>query len=326
MTRPRTLVVAPNWVGDNVMALPVLESLVASGRSLSVLAKPHLEPLLRLVPGVEEVIARTGRDRDTIRTLKTRGFEEAIVLPNSFRSAWLTFRAGIPIRWGYRGDLRSALLEPAVRRTSGLRHQHADYDRLLERLGATIPTAPPRLDPGESHRTAAAERLGNGRPMVGVFPGAEFGPSKRWPIESFAGVLRRLAETPALRVVVIAGPGEEELAESIRSGIEPQPAVVGPDLDLAQLAGVLAQLDLLVTNDSGPMHVAAAVGTPCIALFGPTNPKRTAPAGEGHRVLYTGRWCSPCFRKRCPLLHQRCLREITVGQVMASVTEVLERR
>ena len=336
MRAARTLVVAPNWVGDNVMAIPVLESLSNSGRSLAVLAKPHLEPLLRLVPGVDEVILRNQRDRETIRTLKDQNFEEAVILPNSFHSAWLAFRAAIPVRWGYRSDLRTPLLEPAVGRPSGLRHQIADYDVLLERLGAAIPSAPPRLTPADRLLSAADQILtGTGvddrSKLVGVFPGAEFGPSKRWPSESFAKLLRQLSRTPRLRPVIIAGPGEEALAESVRLGAVsapgqvPQAPIIGPDLDLGELAGVLARLDVLVTNDSGPMHIAAATGTPCVVLFGPTNPIRTAPAGEELRVLYTNRWCSPCFKKRCPLLHQRCLRDIEVGRVMAAVGEVLEQ-
>ena len=100
--------------------------------------------------------------------------------------------------------------------------------------------------------------------------------------------------------------------------------VVGPDLDLGQLASVMAEMDLMVTNDSGPMHLAAAVGVPCLSLFGPTDPRRTSPVGDAHRVLYTDRWCSPCFRRRCPLLRHRCMRDITVDEVARQGLEMLD--
>ncbi len=327
----KTLIVAPNWVGDNVMALPVLEALKATGRSLTVLARPHLEPLLEAVAAVDRIVVRARYDRETIRAVAELGFEEAVILPNSFRSAWLAFRAGIPVRWGYRGDLRSLLLEPALKRPEGLRHQTTDYDSLLERLGAVSPTELPRLDLSAAQLALGRDALrktgirfeGETR-TVGVFPGAEFGPSKRWPPEYFAELLRRLGEQPHLQTVLIAGPGEETLAAEIQRNSSLATPAIGPELNLAELAAVLAQLDALVSNDSGPMHVAAATGTACLALFGPTNPSRTAPAGDRHRVLYTHRWCSPCFKKRCPLLHQRCMRDLSVTRVVDALAAILD--
>lgn len=326
----RTLVVAPNWVGDNVMAIPVLDALSATGRSLTILAKPHLEPLLRAIAAVDRVVVRSQSDRETIHTIKELEFEEAVILPNSFRSAWLAFRAGIPVRWGYRGDLRGFLLEPALKHPEGLRHQLTDYDSLLERLGAAIPAKLPRLnldvallDFGRNALREAGIRCEGDTRTVGVFPGAEFGPSKRWPSIYFAELLRELSEHPRLQTVLIAGPGEEALAAEIERGSSVASPVIGPELDLAELAAVLAQLDALVTNDSGPMHIAAATGTACVALFGPTNPSRTAPAGDPHRVLYTHRWCSPCFKKRCPLFHQRCMRDLSVGRVVDALVEIV---
>ncbi|MCP4202107.1 MAG: lipopolysaccharide heptosyltransferase II [bacterium] len=326
----KTLVVAPNWVGDSVMAIPMLDALSATGRSLTVLARPHLKPLLETVSAVDRIVVRARSDRQTIHVLRELGFEEAVILPNSFRSAWLAFRAGIPVRWGYRGDLRSGLLEPPVKRPAGLRHQLNDYDALLERLGAPIPTGPPRLDLSasllDSGRAAlrdAGVRSEEDLKTVGVFPGAEFGPSKRWPSSCFAELLRELGERAPLQTVLIAGPGEEPLAAEIQRNSTTVVPVVGPRLNLAELAAVLARLDVLITNDSGPMHVAAATGTACVALFGPTNPTRTAPAGDRHRVLYNHRWCSPCFKKRCPLLHQRCMRDLSVTRVIDTLVEIL---
>jgi heptosyltransferase-2 len=321
----RTLVVAPNWVGDAVMSWPVYAALAASGRELVFLSPPHLRPLLRLAPGAAELVARQPHDGETVARLRDAGCAEAVVLPHSFRSAWLARRAGIPYRWGYGGNWRSPLLRPAIPRPRARRHQTQDYRELLEAMQVAPPASwTPRIELPPALRLRGAELLGRARlpatggSVVGLFPGAEFGPSKRWPWPRFAELLtalrRRLA---APRLLVIAGPREVWLAVRVHEESAHLHPVVGPDLDLADLAAVLSHLDLLVTNDSGPMHLAAAVGVRCVALFGPTDPRRTSPAGDGHRVLYTDRWCSPCLRRRCPLIHHRCLRDIGVEAVAA---------
>jgi heptosyltransferase-2 len=351
----KTLVVMPNWVGDCVMAWPVLEALAADGRQLSVLAKPHLEALLRLAPGEPSFLQRGASDETVVR-IREGAFDEAVVLPNSFRSAWLPLSAEVPRRYGYRGDLRTLLLNPSVRRPSrrDRRPQVEDYRELLAAMGVAAPASwAPRLElPAELVR-AGAERLaragidvGKHHPLIGVFPGAEFGPSKRWPWRRFAELLLDLrrglgdAGQPAFRGIIVAGPKEVWTAVRVHEESGKIHPVIGPDLDLARLAGVLSHLDVLVTNDSGPMHLAAALGVRCVALFGPTDPRRTAPAlaererrdpatngdspdGYGHRVLWRDPWCAPCFRRRCPLLHHGCMRGIGVTEVSRVTQELL---
>jgi heptosyltransferase-2 len=329
----RTLVVMPNWVGDCVMALPVLDALAATRRELVPLARPHLVPLLRLSPTVHEVVARGEDDAETIARLRSASCQEAIVLPNSVRSAWLPYQAGIPWRWGYRGGWRAPLLRPPVPRPRGKRPQVEDYRELLAALDVAAPsTWVPTLPRSDELLARGRERLARARldgagPLVALSPGAEWGPSKQWPWRRFADLATALRREGA-RLVILAGPNRKELWAAVRiheeSGkIHP---VIGPDLDLAGLAAVLAHVDLVVSNDSGPMHLAAALGVPCLALFGPTDRRRTAPSGEGHRVLATGIWCSPCFRRRCPLLHHRCLRDIGVTQVAGAAREMLAAR
>jgi heptosyltransferase-2 len=329
----RTLVVAPNWVGDLVMAEPVFAALAASGRDLVVLARPGLRPLAALLPGVTAVVERAAADGETVARLAAAGCAEAVVLPNSFRSAWLPARAGIARRFGYRGDLRGPLLAPALPRPARRRPQVEDYRELLAAMGVPPPddwvprlALPAGLVEGGRERLARA-RIEVGRePIVGLFPGAEWGPSKRWPMARFAEVARELRKRrPALAEIVVAGPKEVWLAVRVHEESGRIHPVIGPDLDLAGLAGVLSHLDVLVTNDSGPMHLAAALGVPCVALFGPTDRRRTAPAGEGHRVLSLDLWCSPCFRRRCPLLHHRCLRGIDAGTVADAALALLDR-
>ncbi len=326
----KTLVIFPNWVGDTVMAQPAIESLVDSGREIHAFTRESLHPLVGLMPGIAGILAPGTSDAESTRVIRKLGAEEVMILPNSFRSAWWAWRAGIPRRWGYAGDFRRPLLRPAVRRPrsprakGAHRHQLNDYDRLLEAMGLEpVGTRRPRLEPSAEHRETARRVFEDhgcgaaGKRLVGLFPGGAFGPSKRWPAGRFAAVARELAVAHATHdVVVIAGPGEEEIARSISHDPGRPLPVVGPDLDLAELAAALGRLSLLITNDSGPMHLAAAVGTPCLALFGPTDPRRTAPLGPDHRVLSTSRWCSPCFRRRCPLLHHRCLRDIRVEDVV----------
>jgi heptosyltransferase-2 len=330
----RTLLVMPNWVGDCVMALPVVEALAAADRQVVALAKRHLTPLLRLAPAVSEVVERGADDAETIARLRAAGCDEAVVLPNSIRSAWLPYQAGIPWRWGSPGGWRAPLLRPPVPRPRLRRRpQVEDYAELLEALDVPRPGSwVPRLPRDPALLAIGAERLARARlpaqgPLVGLFAGAEWGPSKRWPWRRFADVANGLRRAvPAVREVIVAGPKEVWTAVRIHEESGKIHPVIGPDLDLRGLAAVVAHLDLLVTNDSGPMHLAAAFGVPCVAIFGPTDPRRTAPAGEGHRVLYTDRWCSPCFRRHCPLLHHRCMKEIGVESVTQAAVETLALR
>jgi heptosyltransferase-2 len=295
------------------------------------LARRHLHPLLRLLPKVSEVLERGDSDPETIQRMRRARCQEAILLPNSFHVAWLAWRAGIPYRWGYRDLLRMPLLHPGIPRSrEEKRHQIFDYRRLVEALGVPEPESwVPRIGVPEELEAFGRQRLQRASlpssgPLVGLFAGAEFGPSKRWPWRRFAALARALRRSvPGLSALLLAGPKEVWSAVRIHEESGKIHPVIGPELDLAELTGVLAQLDLLITNDSGPMHLAAAVGVPCLALFGPTDPGRTAPSGEHHRVIYTDRWCSPCFRRRCPLLRQKCLKGIGVEEVSAAAQEMI---
>jgi heptosyltransferase-2 len=336
-TATKTLIVAPSWVGDTVLALPTIEALAASGRSLTVLAKANLLPLLRLVPAVRQTLERQQVEADTVARLRSEAFDESVILPNSFRSAWLPFRAGVPRRWGYRGRLpkwsfRSPLLAPGVAqpRLKG-RHQAEDYRELLVAMDVPCPGDwQPRIHLSRESRTAGQALLERAHldavkgPVIGLFPGAEFGRSKRWPWQRFAELAHKLRrERPEVQQVLIAGPKEVWLTVRVHEESGKIHPVVGPDLDLGRLAAVLHHLDLMITNDSGPMHLAAALGVPCVALFGPTDPQRTRPYGEQHRLHYTDRWCSPCFRRSCPLIHNRCLKEIEVSEVATAALALL---
>jgi heptosyltransferase-2 len=322
----RSVVYAPNWVGDTVMALPVLDALAAAGRVVDVLARPHLTPLLDLSPSVRRTLERRD-DTAALEALRTGRYDEAILLPNSFRSAWLARKAGIPRRWGYPGGFRRWLLSPAVTRVRTAARQVEDYADLLTAMDVACPEDwTPRLPLGDALRARGRDLLAragidpDAGPVVGVFPGAEFGASKRWPRERFEQALRELRKHHRhVQLSIIAGPKEVWLAVRLHEETGKIHPVIGPDLDLADLAAVLSHHRALLTNDSGPMHLAAALGVHCAALFGPTDPDRTAPSGDGHQVLYTDRWCSPCFRRRCPLAHHKCMKDLAVADAVAAV-------
>jgi heptosyltransferase II len=335
----RTLIVAPNWVGDCVMAEPVFRALEASGRELAVLARRSLHSLLALFPGVSATLEK-GNGEEALAALTAGGFDEAVILPNSFRAAWMLSRAGIPRRYGYRADFRGPLLAPAVARPRDgfkvIRPQVEDYRELLAAMNVAAPADwIPRLDLSRELREAGRERMARARlllpvdtgPIVGLSPGAEWGGSKRWPMRYWADLARELRRrVPAVREAIFVGPKEIWLGVRVHEESGKLHPVLGPDLDLPGLAAAMSHLDLLVTNDSGPMHLAAALGVRCVALFGPTDRRRTGPAGPGHVVLDRDLWCSPCFRRRCPLLHHGCMRGIGVEEVAGAVESALAVR
>lgn len=320
MTR-RVLVFAPNWLGDAVMALPALSDLRAHlpEASIDVAARPSVAPLFTMVPSVNSVVT-LDRDLDRLR----RGqYEAALLLTNSFNTARVAWRAGIPERWGYRRDFRTLLLTKSV--TPPTRVHQTEYYRHLVRvlgLGDDSPIEP-RIELTESHREAGAALLDEqgytGRmPLIAVAPGAAFGSAKRWPASSFSALIDGLMND-GLRSVLIGAPADREAATEVVMAAQSSPAplnLVGRT-DLPTLAGVLAKCHSLVTNDSGAMHFAAALGLPVIAMFGPTREHETRPIGRNHAVLTHDVWCRPCMLKECPLTH-RCMTGITVRDVLAA--------
>lgn len=317
---PRLLVVAPNWIGDALMAQPLLARLheKMGGLELDVLAPPWVAPVMQRMPQVREVIAadlRHGRlqlrSRWKLgRELKARRYDQAIVLPNSWKSALVPFFADIPLRSGYIGESRYGLLNLAYR--TDKRHPSSTplhYARLSEAPG----TEPAEPLPAPSLRIAA-EEIDSARKRFdlagryAVFcPGAEYGPAKRWPY--FA----QLSEALEIQKVLLGSPNDAEAAAGI-GGLN----LVGRT-SLEEAIALIAGAAFVVTNDSGLMHVAAALGRPQVALFGSSSPERTPPLSAAARVLWLRVECSPCFERACPLGHFRCMREMTVAMVRREI-------
>jgi heptosyltransferase-2 len=321
------LVVAPNWIGDAVMSLPVLRALRRADpvRRLTVLAKRGPAVIYRAQGTADDVRSASGLLADS-RAASRAGFSEAWLLPNSFRSALVPFLARIPDRIGYASDGRRALLTRALAPPPRTDHQLRDYDALLRSRGIEPDPDPPRLAvPAEAAELADASLsragLARDRSLVLIAPGAAFAWTKRWPPDRFG----RLAHTLAARgfpCALVIGPGEEPIASEVRRAAGGALPVLGLDLDPVGVAALAARARVVVANDSGPMHLAAAVGTPVVALFGPTDPGRTGPTGAPSEVLDRYVFCSPCYLRECPYGHE-CMKEIGVGDVAAAVERVI---
>ncbi len=313
---PRLLVVVPNWIGDALLAQPLLARLHEKhpGVRIDALAPAWVAPVVRRMPEIAEVIETTFRhgalelrERWRLgRSLRSRGYDQAIVLPNSWKSALVPFFADIPIRSGYIGESRFGLLNLPYRKPKGRGPMALHYAKLSEKPGKApaepLPQTRLRVDLKSSEATAA--RFGLEGRYAAFCPGAEYGAAKRWP--GFA----ELADRVGLPVVLLGSAKDADAC----AGIGAKNLAGRTTLDEA--IELIACADCVVTNDSGLMHVAAAVGTPLVALFGSSSPEHTPPLTARARVVWLGIECSPCFARECPLGHLRCLREISADRVL----------
>ena len=314
---PRILVVAPNWIGDVLMAQPLLARLreKTAGLQLDVLAPAWVAPVARRMPEVDRVIEvpfRHGglqlRSRWNVgRALRSHGYQRAIVLPNTWKSALVPFFAHIPMRAGYLGESRYGLLNLRYGKSKDPMPQH--YARLSEPPGEPVkePLPRPRLRALPQEIDSTRKRFGMAQRYAVLCPGAEYGPAKRWPY------FKALAERMALQAVILGSANDAEAARGI-----PGTNLVG-ETTLDQAIALIAGADFVVSNDSGLMHIAAALGRPQVALFGSSSPLHTPPLSAAAHVLWLRVECSPCFQRECPLGHFRCMRELTVDLVLKEI-------
>ncbi|MFZ9544167.1 MAG: lipopolysaccharide heptosyltransferase II [Hylemonella sp.] len=329
-SKPTTesLVIAPQWIGDAVMTEPLLRRLAARGERLTVGALPWVAPVYRAMPQVAEVIefpfAHGGLQFKARRALArqlTGRFEVAYVCPNSLKSSLLPFLAQIPRRIGYLGEARVGLLTHRLKNPAkGRRPPMVAFYSALSGEGG-VESDQPRLAIATLEVDAALRNEALNRDEYYVFvPGAEYGPAKRWPASRFAE-LARLLDKP----VVLLGSGKEmALAQEI--------AQLASDADIRNLAGatsltqafaLIAAARQVVTNDSGLMHVAAALGVAQVAIFGSSSPLHTPPLSDKAQVVWLKNDpayqpaldCAPCYERSCPLGHLRCLRDIDASRV-----------
>jgi len=331
----RLLVRAPNWLGDAVLALPALAVVrrAFEGRTIIVAAIPSVAPIFEedTAAAPDEVIAiDRARERDQLTAAKADGI---LLLPNSFGSAWRASRSGAAERWGYKAGGRGWLLTRGVRRPRGRVHQVEYYLELVRGLGLAEPAAAageatPRINPrpatlARADALLASAGLAAGQTIVGFAPGAAYGHAKRWPPDRVAQVIAALSRRGVACAIVGAG-ADRDTGRAIESSLPPDARVVNliGRTSLRQLVGVVARCAAFVSNDSGAMHLAAALGVPLTAVFGPTDERVTAPAGDAD-VLVRDVFCRPCMLRECPIDH-RCMKRIDADTVLRSVTAHLE--
>jgi heptosyltransferase-2 len=366
------LVRGVNWLGDAVMTTPALLRLREAfpAAHITLLTAEKLSELWRGHPAVDDVM--TFKPREAVVSvgwrLRARQFTHALVLPNSPRSALEVFLAGVPFRLGYARPWRNRLLtEPLPARRGAVTmhkrsareirqlldqtgpdglddpalparaHHIYEYLNLVAAVGASARPLAPRLRaepfadtglarffPVDSQRTSC---------VIGLNPGAEYGPAKRWPVAAFAAAANELYRRLDCEFLIFGGPGDVALAEQLRVSLA-APLAHGHVTSLAgktklgELMSALKHCRVLITNDTGPMHVAAALGTPVVVPFGSTSPELTGPGLPGdprHRLLQAGAACAPCFLRKCPI-DLRCLNGISSEQVVVAVMEVMAAR
>ncbi len=329
----RTLVIAPQWIGDAVMSQPLLARLVARGDAISVAALPWVAPVYRAMPDVREVIEmpfRHGRldwakRRAMARELRGR-FDAALVLPNSIKSALIPFMARIPLRVGYHGEGRFGLLNQRLPNPPGRLPMVPFYSALAG--GAATANAPPSLHVEGAALRRVTESAGVQPQAYWAFaPGAEYGPAKCWPASHYAALARSLFAAHGLPVLLLGSGKEAALCHQISAAAPGACRVLAGQTSLLDAMALIAASRGMVSNDSGLMHVAAAFGVPQVAVFGSTSPEHTPPLNSHARVIWLkdelGLDCMPCFERVCRFGHTRCLTEVTPQRVEAALESAL---
>ncbi len=330
----RILVRSTNWIGDAVMTTPALSLLRASfpGAEIVVAANPPVAELFRFHPGCDRVLVydKKGAHRGLrgflrfAEELRREKFDLAILLQNAIEAALLAWLARIPRRAGYRTDGRGLLLTHgvAVGKAERRLHHTAYYLRMLGSLGLKGEEGGLLLACTPQENDWAAAQLGTDE-WVAVNPGAAYGSAKRWYPERFAAVADKLAAEYGVRIVLTGGPGEAEIGRDIEAAMTHAPLNLVGRTSVRQMMAILSRCRLMVTNDSGPMHVAAAFGVPIVAVFGPTDHTTTSPLAGNCRIIRKEADCAPCLLRQCPTDH-RCMESIGVEDVLQGARQLLE--
>ena len=333
----QVLIVGPSWIGDMVMAQSLFRTLKQHYPEIQidVLAPAWSQPLLKRMPEVRKALdlplahgeLRLAKRYRLGRGLRVQGYDWSIVLPNSFKSALSPLWARIPRRTGYLGELRFGVLND-VRYLNRKR-----LPMMVQRFVALglPPDSPlpeplprPRLTLAPASVDSALERLRLERPqaLLVLCPGAEFGPAKRWPVEYFAAIARQ-KQRQGWQVWVFGSERDKEIARAVHQLAESSCVNLAGQTSLAEAIDLLSLATLVITNDSGLMHIAAALNRPLIALYGSSDPGLTPPLNDNARIASLRLPCSPCFKRSCPLGHLRCLRELKPEHVLRLMDELL---
>ncbi len=333
----RILVRGPNWLGDAVMCEPALRGLrrLFPDAQISLLVKPAVADLFTGHPALMRVLTYDSKGRHAglfgkwalAEQLRRQSFDLAVLFQNAFEAAFLTFLAGVPRRYGYATDGRSLLLSNpvAVPDRRALTHQVRYYWDLLKPLGLTGDPPAPELVVSPEEEQAMAGRLAQGGftandVVVGINPGSTYGGAKRWLPERYAEATERLCRTlresrnQQVGVVIFGAKGEERLGREIAARLSSPSLVLSGATTIRELMAALKRCAMLLTNDTGPMHIASAFQVPLVAIFGPTDWRTTSPFGSAHAIVRQPVDCAPCLLRECPIDH-RCMTRVTVDQV-----------
>jgi heptosyltransferase-2 len=317
------VILAPNWLGDAMMALPAIRDVRRhfSGQTLSIAARPSIAPVFRAVPDIDRIIVL--EEENELSQIRA---DVGILLPNSFRSAWILKKAGVKERWGYRTDFRRALLTRSVRKPKRRVSFPEYYSNLVRQLG--IETGPltahvkvPAATSGKALTLLRERGWQPGEPLVAIAPGAAFGHAKRWPSKRYADLAASLIDGGIACVIV--GRSEDRDAARAIKGID----LIG-QTDLMMLMGVISHCSVVVANDSGAMHLAGVLGVPVVGIFGPTDERYSTPVtpyddSRGVAMISESVFCRPCYLADCPIDH-RCMKRIPTERVHEVVRRFLE--
>jgi heptosyltransferase-2 len=330
----KILIRGPNWVGDAVLAIPAMKALRTRFPSadITLLVRPWVAGVFTGAPFLNRVwpeprpSSLPAWSRIT-REIRERDFDLAVLFPNSFESALMMFLGRVPSRLGYATDGRGLLLTKAVAPARNVRHQVYYYLDLVSEVVDNTDRPSIEIQATMEEQNAArhllqAEGIRNNQPFLVLNPGAAYGSAKRWAHERFAQTANRLSRDFGLAVVIIGSDAEQPVALRILEVMRSTAVVLNGKTTLETLVGVLSLSSLMVTNDSGPMHIAAALGIPTVAVFGSTDERVTGPYGLRTRIVKHPVDCSPCLLRECPIDH-RCMKRVQVDEVCHAAAELL---
>jgi heptosyltransferase II len=332
----KILIRGTNWIGDAILTIPAVDSIRVTypQAHIAVLAKPWVADIYQLFTGIDEVIIYENKYDNAWRVfrlahlLRKKKFDLAILLQNAIEAAIMSLAAGIPRRAGYNSDGRGILLTHRVQLNSAIKklHQIDYYLEMVKVLGCVsvnkkmhLETKITRPDAESVLQKYLADPQ---KEIIGIAPGATYGPAKRWLPERFAAVADKIAGTFNCQIILLGGKSDNDTAEEVSRLAQTSMQNLAGKTDLKEAAYLISQCRLFISNDSGLMHIAGALNIPTIAIFGSTNPQTTSPAGNQSIVVHQEVSCSPCLKETCPT-DFRCMKLISVEDVFAVAQNIL---
>lgn len=337
------LIIAPNWIGDAVMTQPLLASIKSQypESKIDVLASTWVAPIYRACSEVHDVIEakfehkhlQWGLRKELASKLALKNYQACFVLPNSFKSALIPWLANIPFRIGYRGELRFGLINVALDNPSKVnRPPMVEHYLALSQLVNDEQTSPangnltPKLNVSAVAADTVQVKLKNihidQANIYVMCPGAEYGPTKRWPTSHFAELAQSIVtNNPNNQIILLGSKGDHALAQEIEAKAKRDDHIHNwcGDTSLDEAIALIGMSKAVISNDSGLMHIAAALKTPQVAIFGSSDPAHTPPLSDKAKVIWLNLPCSPCHKRECPLGHLKCLNDILPAQVLATL-------